>query len=257
MRDGYRGALKRPVADRPAPERHRQTLEESMRHISRILFISLVISIGCGGVPDSIPTGSWNYALLINGVRAGGAVISNHREGETYVIASELNMNIAGMQNVSRQVVTETTAFTPVKIETSNRIKIPAGWKDIQTTALFRGKNVEIRSGGRKTVITLQGEFVLDGNYFTARLIEGGFRDGLEIKGAIYDPSIELDALVPVTTRVVGRELVDVGGVKRRLLHVSQSIDVVKSADSYLDEKGVMVKAVVQMMNLTVELILE
>ncbi|MCU0844036.1 MAG: hypothetical protein MUC76_03835 [Spirochaetes bacterium] len=228
-----------------------------MNHIIPALLIALLISLGCGGVPDSIPTGRWNYALLINGARGGNAVISNRREGETYIITSELTMNIAGMQNVSRQVVTETTEFTPVKIETSNRIKFPTGWKDIETTALFRGRNVEIRSGGRKTTVTLQGDFVLDGNYFAAKLIEGRFREGLEIKGAIYDPSIELDALVPVTTRVVGRELVDVAGTKRRLLHVSQSIDVIKSADSYLDEKGVMVKAVIQMMNLTVELILE
>ncbi|HSV97031.1 MAG TPA: hypothetical protein VLM75_08870 [Spirochaetota bacterium] len=217
----------------------------------------LAFCFGCGGVPETIPTGSWNYALFINGARAGNAVISNRREGETYVITSELNMNIAGMHNVSRQVVTETTEFAPVKLETSNRIKIPSGWKSIETTALFRGRNVEIRSGGRKTLVTLDGDFVLDGNFFAAKLIEGRFREGLEIKGAIYDPSIELDALVPVTTRVLGREIVDVAGTKRRLLHVSQSIDVIKSADSYLDEKGVMVKAVVQMMNLTIELILE
>ena len=228
-----------------------------MNHWGRAILAALLISLGCGDVPESIPTGSWKYALLINGVRAGNAVISNRREGETYVIASELNINLAGMQNVSKQVITETTSFTPVKIETSNRIKIPTGWRDIETTALFRGPSVEIRSGGRKTVVTLKGDFVLDGNYFTAKLIEGRFREGLEIKGAIYDPSIELDALVPVTTRVVGRELVDVAGTKRSLLHVSQSIDVIKSADSYLDERGVMVKAVVQMMNLSIELVLE
>ena len=229
-----------------------------MRYLARILLVALVIPcVACADSPRAIPTGSWNYALLINGVRAGSAVISNRKEGETYVITSELDMDIAGMRNVSRQVVTETTAFTPVKLETSNRIKSAAGWKDIQTTALFRGAEVELRSGGRSTRVTLPGEFVLDGNYFAAKLLEGRFRTGLEIKGAIYDPSIELDALVPVTTRVVGRETVEVGGKKRALTHISQSIDVIKSADSYLDENGVMVKAVVRMMNLTVELVLE
>ena len=56
---------------------------------------------------------------------------------------------------------------------------------------------------------------------------------------------------------MVGRETVEVAGKKRSLLHISQSIDVIKSADSYLDENGVMVKAVMRMMNLTIELVLK
>lgn len=229
-----------------------------MKRLARIPIAALLLSrVACADVPRAIPVGSWDYVLLVNGVRAGSALISNRREGETYVITSELDIDIAGMRNVSRQVVTETADFTPIRLETINRIHGPEGWKDIRTTALFRGAEVEIRSGGRATRISLSGNYVLDGNYFAAKLIQGGFREGLEIKAAIYDPSIELDALVPVTTRVVGRETVEVAGKKRRLLHISQSIDVIKSADSYLDENGVMVKAVMRMMNLTIELVLK
>ena len=190
-----------------------------MRYLARILLVALVIPcVACADSPRAIPTGSWNYALLINGVRAGSAVISNRKEGETYVITSELDMDIAGMRNVSRQVVTETTAFTPVKLETSNRIKSAAGWKDIQTTALFRGAEVELRSGGRSTRVTLPGEFVLDGNYFVtpqqvSRLTGGRC-------------SIEKEAAVPLKA---GLELSG---------NIAYSFAINDNADKYADDEG-------------------
>ena len=121
-----------------------------MRYLARILLVALVIPcVACADSPRAIPTGSWNYALLINGVRAGSAVISNRKEGETYVITSELDMDIAGMRNVSRQVVTG-PGLPPVSSKRATDQARPDGEPD---PALFR-RGGRLRSGGRSTRVT-------------------------------------------------------------------------------------------------------
>ncbi len=216
---------------------------------------TVLLGPACSKTPAAIPSGSWSYALYVNEVKAGSAVFSSRRDGKHYIVSSELSMSLGDVTNTSRQIVTETLDFKPVRLETYNKVAEGVKVQTSETIALFRGGEVELRLGGNKSVVRIEGDFVLDGNFFISRLIENKFRDGYEIKSAIYDPSIELEAIIPVKTRVVGRETVLVGGRKRRLIHITQSIESVKSADSYLDEEGVLVKGVITMLNLTIELV--
>ncbi|HDP81430.1 MAG TPA: hypothetical protein ENN21_11365 [Spirochaetes bacterium] len=209
----------------------------------------------CAKTPGAVPAGSWTYDLLVNGASVGEAVLSNKKEDGRYIMVSELKMGTGDTVNISRQTLTETLDFKPVRLETRNIIITGAKRQEIDTVALFRGREVEITMGGHRTVITLKDDFVLDGNYFLSEFIRNGFREGTEIKGRIYDPSIELETPIAVTARVVGWETVEVAGKKQKLLHIVQSLEQVKSADSYMDEDGVMVKALIQMLNLNIELV--
>ena len=214
-----------------------------------------LLEAACSRTPAAIPSGSWTYALYVNEVKAGSAVFSSRREGRHYVVTSELSMRLGDVTNTSRQIVTETMDFKPVRLETYNKIAEGAKLQTSQTIAVFRPGEVELQMGGNKSVVKIEGDFVLDGNFFISRLIENGFKEGFEIKASIYDPSIELETAIPVKTRVLGRETVLVGGKKRSCIHIVQSIESVKSAHSYLDDEGVLVKGVITMLNLTIELV--
>lgn len=229
-----------------------------MKFITRYapLFI-LPLLVLCGAAPGAIPSGQWEYRLLANGVQVGRAILSNRASNGNYVITSELRMDMGRIGNISRQIVTETTDFRPVKLESYTTLLNNGKKQTIDTVAEFNGQTVTVRAGDKTSAITLRGNFVLDGNYFIASMIGAGFRRGFETKALIYDPTIELETLIPVTTRVIGMEDVVLGGKTVRLMHITQSIDNVKSADSYLDEKGVLVRAVIQMMNITIELVRE
>ncbi len=219
------------------------------------VFPALVSTHACSKTPHAIPLGTWKYDLLVNGTPVGAAVLSNIKSEGRYILTSELTMGAGSTVNISKQVVTETLDFKPVKLESRNRIVNGAKEQVIETVALFRGREVEIKMGGHTSVIKVDRDFMLDGNYFIFRLMEKRFKEGTEIKGYIYDPTIELESPIAVTTRVVGWETVDVAGKKRKLLHIVQTLEQIKSADSYLDEDGVLVKALIQMLNLNIELV--
>jgi hypothetical protein len=222
-----------------------------------LVFFFAVFFLGCGKIPEKIPSGTWNYKLFVNGVRVGSAVISNKAVAGSYVITSELNMGAGTIMNVSRQVITETMDFKPLKIETYNKVVNESSTQNINTVATINGRKIEVRSGASKTTVTMDRDFFLDGNYTMARLIENRFKKGLEISSYLYDPSIEIDQLIPITTKVKGVESVTVGDRRLRLIHIVQSLDTIKNADSYLDETGVLVKASIQMLNLKIELVRE
>jgi hypothetical protein len=208
-------------------------------------------------VPSEIPSGTWNYKLLVNDSPVGSATLSNRREKDTYVITSDLLMTVGDVKNSSKQIVTETLDFKPLKIETYNRTTQGAMVQNVDTVAIIQGRNVEVQAGRLKTRVTLDRDFILDGNYIMSWLIAGKFKEGMHLRAYIYDPSIEVDRVIPISTRLLGRETVTIGGKPMRLYHVIQSLESVKSADSYLDEQGILFKAVIRMLNLKIELVRE
>jgi hypothetical protein len=220
------------------------------------LFTALATA-GCFNAPGGIPSGTWNYALLINGNRVGSAVISSRTEGANYVTSTELTMKAGSITNISKQIITETKEFVPVKLESYNRIVTGERAQEINTVATFNGRKVELASGGEKSVIETDRDFRLEGHYILSRLIQGGFRKGMTVESWIYEPSIDPEAPVLIKARVAGRENVSIGGKDHAAIRVVEYIAKFKSFDMFLDGSGALLKADLTMLNMNIQLVRE
>ena len=223
-----------------------------------IIAASVILSIsGCFNfvLPDKIPQGKWNYRLLINGVEAGSAEISSRKVNDTYESSSEFRMDLAGTSTISKETVIETLDFAPVRYESYSRIKSGNNINETITSAVFNGTKVELVINNKKAHYDIKNDFRIEGNYSLAKLIEGRFKEGMEVEERVYNPSIELDAVMLVKTRVAGIEDVDVNGKSEKLIHITQTIENIKSIDVYLDSQAVTKKAVIKMLNLKMEII--
>ncbi|PKL15062.1 MAG: hypothetical protein CVV49_22045 [Spirochaetae bacterium HGW-Spirochaetae-5] len=228
-----------------------------MKFRSVLLIFLIITSISCSSKPDQIPQGTWNYDLLVNGVKAGRAVSSNTLEGDNYVIRSEMYLNMGSIENKSVQTVIETKDFKPVKLEVLNTVTDTTGVssQDINKTATFNGKEVTLIAGDYKSRFTINDPFVLDGNYFFSELLKNNFEEGVIIKSHIYEPSVEIDTPILVIVEVKGMETVQIGNKSMKLLHIKQRIEKLKSMDIYMNEKGITEKIVIKMLNNVFELV--
>jgi hypothetical protein len=199
--------------------------------------------------------GRWEYRLLVNGINVGSAVITNSQTATHYTSETEMKMKVGKVTNVSRQVVTETKKFTPVKLEIQNSINFNDTSQKIVTTALFRENIIELVSMGNRSEVRVNEPFVIDGNYFMNKLIENRFRKGYSVSSRIYEPSMEPEETIGVTVRVVGIEKVEADEKGREMIHIIQSIDNFKSVDIYLNFDGIMERAVIKMLNNRIELV--
>lgn len=224
-----------------------------------MLLIIILISIECSSrrIPEKIPMGRWEYALMINGVTVGSAVISNSQTEKHYISETEMKMKAGKITNISRQVVTETKDFKPVKLEINNSIHFNNTSQKIVTRALFNENAIELDSMGKKSRISVKEPFVIDGNYFINKLIKNRFKEGYSVSSRIYEPSMEPDETIGVTVKVMGIEKVEKNEKKIELIHIVQSIDNFKSIDIYLNFDCIMEKAVIKMLNNRIELIRE
>ena len=220
-----------------------------------LIFISL--SWCSYKIPEKIPQGEWQYIMLVNGVEVGTAKSSNKIIDNKYVLHSELKMGLGSVVNMSKQTIIETLDFIPLRLESHNIIINDGDKQKIDTVANFKGQTVELIVDDQRVTITLDKEFRLEGNYILAKLIEGRFNEGLVIDINIYDPTIEQGFPIPIKITVKGIERVKLGDEHMRLIHITESIANVKSIDSYIDERGVMIKTVIKMLNTTIELIKE
>ncbi len=230
--------------------------KRAIRHaiLASAAVIAVAILPCCFGGPEEIPAGSWRYALLLNGNPVGKAVVSSRSDGSNQVTETELTMKAGDVTNISRQIVTETREFHPVKLETYNKIITGGKTQNIDTIAKFVGSRVELESGGEKTVYEISREFRLDGNYVLAMLMKGGFEKGMAVDTYIYEPSIDPEIPVLMKTRVKGRETIELRGKKYSAFHVVQYIERFKSFDMYLDGNGVLLKADITMLNMNIRL---
>lgn len=222
--------------------------------LSALIIIS---AISCTSTPTQIPEGTWNYDLLINGVKAGSAILSNTRSGDNYISKSEMYLNMGSIQNKSIQIVTETKNFKPVKLEVLNTVTDTSGnsAQEINKTAVFDGENVSLKNGDYESKFKIQGPFVLDGNYFFSELLKNKFKTGLIVKANMYEPSVEIDTPILVLVETKGIETVQVGNKSMKLLHIKQRVEKLKSMDIYVNEKGITEKFVVKMLNNIFELV--
>jgi len=225
----------------------------------RPLFSILIIisAISCSSRPTQIPEGTWNYDLLVNGVKSGNAVFSNTSSGNNFIIKSEMYLNIGSIENKSIQIVTETKDFKPVKLEVFNTVidKTANNTQEINKTAVFKNNDVTLKSGDYETKFTIKEPFVLDGNYFFSELMKNKFKTGIIIKAYIYEPSVEIDTPILVLVESKGIEEVQIGNKSMKLLHIKQRIEKLKSMDIYLNENGVTEIMVIKMLNNIFEMV--
>lgn len=224
------------------------------------LFLSAIIiitSVSCSTKPAQIPEGIWNYDMLVNGVKAGNAVLSNTSTPDSYITKSEMYLKIGSIENRSIQIVTETRDFKPVKLEILNTVTDSAtkSTQEINKTAVFDGNDVTLNSGSFKTKFRIKEPFVLDGNYFFSEFLKHGFKTGTLIQANIYEPSVELDTPILVITESKGIEEIKIRSGSMKLIHIKQRVEKLKSMDIYLNENGVTEKVVIKMLNNVFELV--
>ncbi len=219
--------------------------------------IVLVSSWACRTGAGEIPSGTWKYRLLVNGAPIGRAVVTNRIVNNNWVSTTDMEMDAGYIRNTSRQVITETLDFRPVKLETYNRTIQNDQVSEVKTIAAFTGNRVDLETAEGKSTFTIAKPFILEGNYFMKELIRNEFKTGTIIRNYIYEPSIDTEEPVLVLVKVLGREDVDIRGKTRNLIHLGFSIENLKNIDSYIDNDGITQKTVITMLNNRLELVLE
>ena len=218
-----------------------------------LTIISLGVSACATDIPKSIPVGSWNYDLLINGVKMGQATISNTVQDKYYVYTFDLVMGNGATQ--SHDIIVETIKdCKPVRLEKHTYIQQGVEQK-LDITAECNGKTITLTENNYKSTITLEEDFVFDGNYFLMKLIEKHFKKGTRINHNIYDPSLERERAIPVSITLQGSETISVNSVLYKAWKVEQNIGSIKNIVVYLDEQGVILKSSVSMLNLRLDII--
>lgn len=223
---------------------------------ARVIATILLVA-ACSRTPAALPSGSWRYALYLNGNRVGSASIVNLRENGRYITITEMTMKAGEVTSISKQIITETENFTPVKYETYNKIIKGNLTQDIDTVAEFSGKKVKLTAGTSTQEIELERDFKLEGNYFLSKLIEAGFKKDTKVEAYIYEPAIDPEMPILMKAYVLGRETVKIGEKTYHAFHVIEYIEKFKSFDMYLDEQGALLKAELTMLNMNIQLVRE
>jgi hypothetical protein len=230
------------------------------RAMKKLLVLTIILFVSAGACrkgAEEIPSGTWNYRLLVNGAPIGRAVVTNKIVNNNWVSTTNMEMDAGYVKNTSRQIITETLEFKPVKMETYNRTIQNGQVSEVRTIATFNGSKVELETGEGKSTITISKPFILEGNYFMKELIRNEFKAGTIIRNHVYEPSVDTEEPVLVLVKVLGREDVSINGKTRNLIHLGFSIENLKNIDSYIDNDGITRKTVITMLNNRLELVLE
>jgi len=224
--------------------------------ISILVFI-ITLTASCKQTPAGIPSGSWNYDLMVNGVKAGTANVTNEKAGDTYILKSEMLLSVGSIENRSMQVIKETADFKPLSLEMLNTVKDNNSGKTqvINKTATFNGNEVSLNTGDYKSTFKIDKPFILDGNYFFNELLKNNFKKGTIIKANIYEPTVELEEPILVIVEIAGYETIDVNGKSKKLMHIKHKVEKLKSLDVYINDNGVTEKVVIKMLNNVFELV--
>lgn len=220
--------------------------------LHRLIPAILVLTfLSCGRVPQSLSNGEWRYNLIVNGVRAGSAVISSSEKDGLLVSRTEMFISLGIMKNTTIQTITETKDFKPVKLEIINTMEDTNSGSShvISRIAEFNGNQVTLDSDGKKAKYTLAQPFIIEGNFFADSLVKGKFKEGMEVRAKMYEPTVAADKTILVIVNVAGRENVMVNGKELKLIHVKQRVEKLKSVDMYLNDTGVTEKMVIKMLN--------
>lgn len=228
--------------------------------MKKILIVSLLIILSasaCRSRSSGPPTGTWKYRLLVNGAPIGSAVSTNSLSGGKYVSTVEMEMDAGYVKNSTRQVVTETTDFKPLKLEVYNKTVQNGQENELKTIAVFKGARVDLDTGDAKSTITISKPFILEGNYFMKELMKSGFKAGTVVRHHVYEPTVDIEEPVLMIIRVIGTEEVTINGATKSLIHLGYAIENMKNIDAYVDSDGITHKMIITMLNNRLEMILK
>ncbi len=224
--------------------------------MKRYPFIILILLLhsSCMAVPKDVPTGTWKYRLLTNGVESGTAEISSMKKGNHYITETVMKISMGDISSTTRNIITETIDFRPVKLETYNTVNNAGRKTNINTVAVFNGKTVNLDIDGRTATVSFERPFIIDGNYLQTKLIKQGFKKGAEVSAMMYEPTMELESLINIRAGVMGKNTVMINNKKEKLFHVIVAIENQKTVDLFIDSDGIARKSVVVMLNNRIEL---
>jgi hypothetical protein len=228
-----------------------------VKKLAQLLLLVVILAASCRSRIDAIPTGTWKYRLLVNGAEIGSAVISNELKNGLYVSTTEMAMDAGYIRNSTRQIITETADFKPVKLEVYNVTEQDGQKNEMVTIATFSGNRVNLDTAATRSTITIEKPFILEGNYFMQELIKRKFKEGTVLKNHVYEPSVDVEEPMLVMLKVLGREKVPINGKNKNLIHLGYSIENLKNIDLWMDEEGVTQKTTIVMLNNKLELILQ
>jgi hypothetical protein len=129
-----------------------------MKFRSLVTILIITAAAACSPKPETIPQGTWNYDLLINGIKAGSAIISGTSSGNYYISKSEMYLYMGPVENKSVQIITETKDFKPVKLEVYNTVTDKSAGKkqEINKVAVFNGNEVTLKTGNYESKIKIE-----------------------------------------------------------------------------------------------------
>ncbi len=222
--------------------------------LAAFLFITFV---SCRNYPDKVPTGVWKYDLFMNGILLGEAEFGNRLTDNKYISTVKMEIRAGSVLNKTSQKTVETSSFEPVSLEIENITKTDNNSQRILTRAEFKKNNVTVDTGYNKATVRLPDGCMIDGNYFISELIKQKFAKGASANAKIFEPSVDIEEPVNVIVKVIGKKEISVRGKIKRLMHIVQAIENYKSVDMYLNNDGVVEKAVIIMLNNKMEIVLK
>lgn len=219
------------------------------------LLLLIILSSWCHA-SENTAQGEWKYKLFLNEIEVGYAIIINRTENNNYITSSEYLIKFKNITTVTKDTVIETLDFKPVKLQNYSKIESAGKFQETNIVSTFNGRNVELIHGDKKYKYKLNRDYIIDGNYFMSLVMKAKFKPGFEAVNYIYNPAVELDTPIQAKTKVIGPVTIIINGKKNKLIHIVQSIENIKeNINLYVDEKGILHKGIIYMLNLKIELI--
>jgi len=220
----------------------------------------LFVIVGCSTLapPKSIPTGTWDYKLFMNGSEMGNASVSSIETPSLYISTTLMSIKVGNVQSTVKEIVTETKTFVPVKFETYNQVITNGNIQNINTIAVFNGKEITVvNSQGQTARIIINKPFVLPGNYLTKALLDKGYAKNSSAEVEVYSPLLELEDTISVKQTVIGIESIEINGTKEELFHIKEIMADYQQSDVYIDQNAVPRKIRILMLNNLIELVIQ
>jgi len=208
-------------------------------------------------IKSDLTLGTWQYGVYLGKSKVGNAYITLVFEEGLYVSKLEMTLRFGDPIITTKEVTKEKPDFTPVSFSSSNVVVLKDNVTRDLVTAEIDGKNISLKHGKETRTVVIDGRFVVSGNILTHALIKKGFPSGHEEKAMVYDPTIDEDAAVPVSEKVIGKETVDLPRGKMKLFHTVQSIGPMRSINNWVDAEGTTYKTTIEMMNSQIDMYLE
>lgn len=232
-----------------------------MKKLLILLAALLFTIIGCKtettiDSPKSIPMGTWNYSLIMNGFNIGKAVVKSEEDATHYTSTIMMNMQLGETTSVSNESIVETKSFIPVKLETYNQVVAKGIVQEMKLTAVFKSSSITLTIDGKTEHINIDRPFFLAANYFMQTLIEKKYAIGSSVEADVYLPSIELEDTITVKETVKGIEKISINGQTETLFHTVQEIEGIPVADAYIDKNGVARKMIMNILNNKLEMVI-